>query len=60
MRMAEIAALCFIALALVFYVLRPMFRAPKAGAQAQPRALTAAAAPTQPATALPAPGEKCF
>ena len=52
MRLAEVAALAFIALALVIYVLRPMFRT---------NAVSAAAAPAQITTAtvgaLPAPVE---
>jgi len=62
MRFAEIAALCFIALALVFYVLRPMFATSKVGSQPQPRAVSTTATTTsgQPTPALPAPGDSVF
>jgi len=58
MRLAEIAALSLIALALVFYVLRPMFAAPKIKAAAPPAAINASASPT--AQALPSPVDSDF
>ncbi|MEL7491060.1 MAG: flagellar basal-body MS-ring/collar protein FliF [Pseudomonadota bacterium] len=53
MRLAEIAALSLIALALVFYVLRPMFRAPAVSA---PSPVSELAGPAGAAEALPSPG----
>lgn len=53
MRLAEVAALGFIALALVFYVLRPMFASPKTNA-ATPTTMVENASAT-PSNALPAP-----
>ena len=61
MRIAEIAALALIALALVFYVLRPMFATPKTGTAPAPAVAAApASAPQQTTTALPAPGDNAF
>ena len=58
MRLAEITALCMIALALVFYVLRPMFSAPKT--QAVAASAPPAAVETELRTSLPAPETNGF